>query len=64
MAYGHERDAIPQRPGVWPLIGVALSVTALGWAIRTWLRHAAAAEADQPQRSTDATADVWFGPSD
>jgi hypothetical protein len=63
VAYGHERDAIPQGPGVWPLIGVALSVTALGWAISTWLRHSAPAEADDPQRSTDPTADVWYGPS-
>ena len=63
MAYGHERDAIPQGLGVWPLIGVALSVTALGWAISTWLRHSAAAEADEQQRSTDSTADVWYGPS-
>ena len=58
VAYGHERDLIPQRPGVWPLIGVVLSVTALGLALRAWLRRAAAAEVDGPQRSTDADADV------
>jgi hypothetical protein len=65
VAYGHERDLIPERPSLWPFIGVVLSVTALGWALRTWLRReAAAAETDEPQPSTDADADGRrFGPS-
>jgi hypothetical protein len=65
VAFGHERDFIPQRPGFWPLVGVILSVTALGLALRAWLRRTAhAVEVDEPQRSADADADVhWFGPS-
>jgi hypothetical protein len=65
VAYGHERDLIPQRPSVWPLIGVVLSVTALGLALRAWLRRGeAAAEADRPLRATDGAADVRpFKPS-
>jgi hypothetical protein len=54
VAYGHERDLIPQRPNLWPLIGVVLSVTALGWVLRMWLRRGGApAEADGPQGSPD-----------
>ena len=62
MAYGHERDLNAQRPAVWPLIGVVLSITALGLALRAWRRRiAAAAEVDEPP---PVDADVrWFGPS-
>jgi len=62
VAYGHERDQIPQRLAVWPLIGVVLSITALGLALRAWRRRAdAAAEVDEPP---PVDADVrWFGPS-
>jgi hypothetical protein len=65
VAFGHERDLMTQRPDIWPLIGVILSVTALGFALRAWLRRrTAAAEVDGPQRSADADADVHrFGPS-
>jgi hypothetical protein len=67
VAFGHERDLITQRPDVWPLIGVILSVTALGLALRMWLRHrAAAVEVDGPQSSFDADAEAdvdRFGPS-
>jgi hypothetical protein len=65
VAFGHERDLITQRPDVWPLIGVILSVTAFGLALRMWLRHrAAAVEVDGPQSPTDTDADVRrFGPS-
>ena len=63
VAYGHERDVIPQRPSLWPLLGVVLSVAALGWALRSWWRRdATAAEADVPQRTTDTDANDRFGP--
>ena len=65
MAFGHERDLIRQRPAIWPLIGVVLSATALGLALRAWLRRGTpTAEVDRSRRSTNADADVHqFGPS-
>jgi hypothetical protein len=57
VAYGHEQDLIPQRSTMWPLIGVLLSLSALAWALRAWLRRdATSAKPDGPQGPTDRAA--------